>query len=144
MAYDYKPSPWQQKLHSSESRVKVIWAGRRAGKGRAVLTELMRAIAQASRTPFKATKEIAEGVGVPLGYDLTSTLEPQIHVWIVAPSYAQSRQAWNELRQFMPANLVVKRKPGQGGGRGSGWNEDERTVWLRFNSPGLKRLDSYI
>lgn len=144
MAYDYKPSPWQQKLHSSESRVKVIWAGRRAGKGRAVLTELMRAIAQASRTPFKATKEIAEGVGVPLGYDLTSTLEPQIHVWIVAPSYAQSRQAWNELRQFMPANLVVKRKPGQGGGRGSGWNEDERTVWLRFNSPGLKRRDAYI
>lgn len=144
MAYQYKPSPWQQKMHESNSRVKIIWAGRRAGKGRAVLTELMRAIGMAAKTPFKATKEIAEAAGVPEGYDLTPTLEPQIHVWIVAPSYAQSRQAWNELRQFMPTELVVRRKPGQGGGRGSGWNEDERTVWLHLNTPGIKRRDAYI
>ena len=144
MAYQYKPSPWQQKMHESNSRVKIIWAGRRAGKGRAVLTELMRAIGMAAKTPFLATKEIAEAAGVPEGYNLTPTLEPQIHVWIVAPSYAQSRQAWNELRQFMPTELVVRRKPGQGGGRGSGWNEDERTVWLHLNTPGIKRRDAYI
>ena len=144
MAYQYKPSPWQQKMHESNARLKVIWAGRRAGKGRAVLSALMTAIATAAQTPFLATKEISEGAGVPEGFDLTPTLEPQIHVWIVAASYAQSRQAWNELRQFMPSELVVRRKPGQGGGRGSGWNEDERTVWLRLNTPNLKRRDAYI
>ena len=60
MSYQYTPSPWQRKFHNSESRIKVVWAGRRAGKGRAVLTELMLAITQASKTPFLADKEMAE------------------------------------------------------------------------------------
>ena len=54
MSYQYTPSPWQRKFHNSESRIKVVWAGRRAGKGRAVLTELMLAITKASKTPFLA------------------------------------------------------------------------------------------
>ena len=61
MAYQYKPSPWQQKMHESNARLKVIWAGRRAGKGRADLSELMTAIETAAQTPFLATKEISEG-----------------------------------------------------------------------------------
>ena len=144
MAFQYTASPWQKKLHESDARIKVIWAGRRAGKGRAVLTELMRAITQASNAPFLASKEVAEATGVRIGHNLTPTLEPQIHIWIVAPSYAQSRQAWNELKQFMPSNLVVRRKPGQGGGRGSGWNEDEKTVWLNLQKPNLARREVYL
>ncbi len=144
MAFQYTASPWQKKLHESDARIKVIWAGRRAGKGRAVLTELMRAITQASNSPFLASKEVAEATGVRIGHNLTPTLEPQIHIWIVAPSYAQSRQAWNELKQFMPSNLVVRRKPGQGGGRGSGWNEDEKTVWLNLQKPNLARREVYL
>ena len=64
MAFQYTASPWQKKLHESDARIKVIWAGRRAGKGRAVLTELMRAITQASNSPFLASKEVAEATGV--------------------------------------------------------------------------------
>ena len=144
MAYQYTPSPWQRTLHNSEARIKVIWAGRRAGKGRAVLTELMRAITIASKTPFLASKEMAEASGLKTGYDLTHTLEPAIHIWVVAPNFAQSRQAWNELKQFIPKDMVVRRKQGQIGGRGDGWREDERAVWMRLKSPDLVRRDIYM
>ncbi len=60
MAYQYTPSPWQKTFHNSTARIKVIWAGRRAGKGRAVLTELMRAITLASKSPFLADKDMAK------------------------------------------------------------------------------------
>ena len=141
----YKGSPWQKKMHESEAKIKVVWAGRRAGKGRAVLSEMMKNIMKASRTGFYATEEMAKQIDVKPGYDLTPTLEPQIHVWVVAPSYAQSRQAWNELKQFMPKDLVVRRKPGQGGGRGSGWSEDEKTVWLKLpQRPKIKRTQVFI
>ena len=144
MPYQYTPSPWQRKFHESESRIKVVWAGRRAGKGRAVLTELMRSITAASKTPFLATKEMAAAAGIAVGTDLTHTLEPAIHVWVVAPNFAQSRQAWNELKQFMPKELVVRRKQSQGGGRGDGWREDERSVWLNLKSPDIARRECYI
>jgi hypothetical protein len=141
----YKGSPWQKKMHESEAKIKVVWAGRRAGKGRAVLSEMMKNIMKASRTGFYADKKMARQINVKTGYDLTPTLEPQIHIWVVAPSYAQSRQAWNELKQFMPKDLVVRRKPGQGGGRGSGWSEDEKTVWLKLpQRPSVKRTQVFI
>ena len=81
MSYQYTPSPWQKKFHESESRIKIVWAGRRAGKGRAVLSELMVAIAEAAKTPFLADKEMAKAANLPVGYDLTNTLEPAIHIW---------------------------------------------------------------
>ena len=80
MSYQYTPSPWQKKFHESESRIKIVWAGRRAGKGRAVLSELMVAIAEAAKTPFLADKEMAKAANLPVGYDLTNTLEPAIHI----------------------------------------------------------------
>ncbi len=144
MAYQYTPSPWQKTFHNSTARIKVIWAGRRAGKGRAVLTELMRAITLASKSPFLADKDMAKAAGLKVGYDLTHTLEPAIHIWVVAPNFAQSRQAWNELKQFIPESMVVRRKKTQGGGRGDGWKEDERAVWLNLKSPGLVRRDVYM
>jgi hypothetical protein len=104
----------------------------------------MRSITAASKTPFLATKEMAAAAGIPVGTDLTHTLEPAIHVWVVAPNFAQSRQAWNELKQFMPKELVVRRKQSQGGGRGDGWREDERSVWLNLKSPGIARRECYI
>ena len=110
MAYQYTPSPWQKKFHNSSARIKVVWAGRRAGKGRAVLTELMRSITLASQSPFIADKAMAEASGLKEGHDLTHTLEPSIHIWVVAPNFAQSRQAWNELKQFIPESMVLERR----------------------------------
>ena len=109
MTFEYNASAWQKKFHSSKARIKVIWAGRRAGKGRAALSEMLKNISLASKTPFLATEEIAKHINVNPGYDLTNTLEPQIHVWVVAPSFSQSRQAGNEMKQFMPKDLVVRR-----------------------------------
>ena len=145
MAVKWNASPWQDKMLDSKARIKVIWAGRRAGKGRAVLQELQKNIYIASKTPFLADENMAKSIGQEVGYDLTDTLEPQIHVWVVAPSYSQSRQAWNEMKQFIPSNLVVRRKPGQAGGRGSGWNEDDKTVWLKLPyMKGQKRSEVYL
>ena len=144
MPYQYTPSPWQRKFHNSTARIKVVWAGRRAGKGRAVLTELMRAITLASQSPFLADKDVAKAAGLKVGHDLTYTLEPSIHIWVVAPNFAQSRQAWNELKKFIPESMVVRRKKTQGGGRGDGWKEDEKAVWLNLKSPGLARRDVYM
>lgn len=43
------PTEWQKKLHGVKSRVKYIWAGRRAGKGRAVIQEALSLIDETSK-----------------------------------------------------------------------------------------------
>ncbi len=37
-----------------------------------------------------------------------------------------------------------KKEENPGGGRGDGWKEDERAVWLNLKSPGLVRRDVYM
>ena len=71
----YTPSPWQQKMHTLPQKRKWIWVGRRGGKGRSVLYETLSVIDTASKTPF-----------IINGQDITDTLAPPIHVWVVAPN----------------------------------------------------------
>jgi len=126
---NYIPCLWQKRLHSVKARVKYIWAGRRAGKGRAVIQEALSLIEEASLKPF-----------IMNGIDMTNTLVPPIHVWTVAPTRAQMRQVWNEMKAFIPPHLVKRRVAGQAGGRGSGWKEDELYVELELRAPNGKWL----
>ena len=126
---NYIPCEWQKRLHGLKARVKYIWAGRRAGKGRAVIQEALSLIEEASRKPF-----------VVNNIDMTNTLVPPIHIWTVAPTRAQMRQVWNEMKAFIPPHLVKKRVAGRAGGRGSGWKEDELYVELELRAPNGKWL----
>jgi hypothetical protein len=129
----YTPHPAQRKAHNSPARRKWIWAGRRGGKDRFSVQEVMKDIDEASKIPFIVDDETADILGVPLGTDMTDTLIPQIHVWSVAPNFPQSRQAWNEMKALIPPHLVRKRVAGRAGGRGgSGWNEDRMLVELEL------------
>ena len=48
----YTPSPWQDSLHRNQAKRKWVWAGRRAGKGRAAIQEAISTILEASQTKF--------------------------------------------------------------------------------------------
>ena len=74
-APNYTPSPWQDKLHRNQAKRKWVWAGRRAGKGRAAIQEAISTILEASKTKF-----------IVNGNDVTDTLVPDIHIWTVAPT----------------------------------------------------------
>ena len=121
----YKSYPWQQGVHDSTARFKIVQAGRRAGKGRLALQETLSIIERASRTPIYDDKGKIDN-------DRIENLVPPIHVWTLAPTYSQAKQAWNEMKAFVPEYLVRKKWKNRAGGRGSGWNEDEMEVWLDF------------
>lgn len=122
----YRPFPWQQVFHRTNARDKYVWAGRRAGKGRSAIQEVLSLIDKASQTPLIDAQ----------GNDQTDTLEPEIHVWTVGPTNAQLRQVWNEMKAFIPPYMVRGSNPWQAGGRGrTGWKEDELYVWLELRGP---------
>ena len=78
-------------MHRNQAKRKWIWAGRRAGKGRAAIQEAISTILEASKTKF-----------IVNGNDVTDTLVPDIHIWTVAPTKAQMRQVWNEMKAYIP------------------------------------------
>ena len=118
----YTPSPWQDSLHRNQAKRKWVWAGRRAGKGRAAIQEAISTILEASKTKF-----------IVNGEDVTDTLVPDIHIWTVAPTKAQMRQVWNEMKAFIPRYMWKDYK--RAGGRGSCWHEDEYYVELEVRTP---------
>lgn len=124
----YVPFGWQKDLYEAPQPVLLLWVGRRGGKGRAVLAKMFKTLDQASQLAFRMA-----------GIDLTGSLVPPVHGWIVAPTFSQARQVWHELKEFMPAHFV--RRTGRAGGRGTGWNEDDRTVWLDFRDQDGGWLD---
>ena len=63
--------------------------------------------------------------------------------WTLAPTYSQAKQAWNEMKAFVPDNLVRKKFKHRAGGRGGGWNEDDMEVWLDFKDETGNWLDRY-
>ena len=99
----YEPHVIQQKIHQAEEKVKVLCLGRRLGKSRASLWELILAYLEALKKP------------APL------SLTPPFHAWVVCPSYPQSRQTWNELLTFFPPELI---QPG-------GIHQDEQFIYLK-------------
>ena len=127
--YEYDPHPWQLLMHQSIAKMKWVQAGRRAGKTRASLQEdldqidlISRKFVQNQRTNKYLTAEKAG-------------LIPAIHCWTVAPTKAQMYQVWNEMQAFIPPHLVSRTTPyaednRRGGGRGSGFKEDDLHVWL--------------
>ena len=119
----YTPSPWQEALHRNQAKRKWVWAGRRAGKGRAAIQEAISTILEASKTKF-----------IVKGEDVTDTLVPDIHIWTVAPTKAQMRQVWNEMKAYIP-RYMWKGYDGRAGGRGGAWHEDEFYVELEVRTP---------
>ena len=84
----YKPHSGQQAVHDSDAKVKVLEVGRRWGKSRCALWEMMRRYLEALEIPADPS------------------LIPGFHAWVVCPSYPQSRQVWNELMSFWPKELI--------------------------------------
>lgn len=101
----YTPHPGQQLMHRSTAKRKVVRIGRRWGKSRWALWELIRRYVEALETPA----------------DLS--LVPPWHAWIVCPSFPQARQTWTELITFLPTELIW---PG-------GIHQDERMIYLKGN-----------
>jgi hypothetical protein len=100
----YKPhTGGQAAFHASPAKTKVIEAGRRWGKSRAALFELIRRYLESLNKP------------------VSKALVPPFHAWVVAPSYPQSNQVWNELISFLPPQIVAP----------NGIHQDERFIYLR-------------
>lgn len=83
----YQPHAGQEAVHASLAKVKILRVARRWGKSRCSLFELIRR--------FIESLEVAVPVSVV----------PPWHAWIVAPSFPQARQVWNELMTFIPDNI---------------------------------------
>ena len=98
----YTPHPGQKWLHDQDAHVKVLEVGRRWGKSRFALWELIRRFVES------------------LEIEVDNSIVPPFHAWIVAPSFPQSRQVWNELISFMPQQFVA---PG-------GIHQDDRLIYL--------------
>ena len=79
----YEPFPWQAHFHASKARFRVLACGRRAGKDRACIYELLRLIPRLLKEDRKH-------------------LVPPVLVWVVAPTYPLTEQIWAELKVFIP------------------------------------------
>ena len=99
----YTPHAGQEYLHSVDKKVKVLEVGRRWGKSRFALWELIKRYIETIAEPAPAS------------------LIPPFHAWIIAPSYPQARQVWNELIAFMPQEFIT---PG-------GIHQDSHMIYLR-------------
>jgi hypothetical protein len=88
----YTPHKGQAKVHASTAKVKLLRVARRWGKSRASLFELIRRYIEALE------------VAVPI------SVVPPWHAWIVAPSFPQARQVWNELMTFIPDSIKLDDK----------------------------------
>lgn len=130
----YRPHAKQAEFHRSTAKRKFVQAGRRGGKSRAAVQEILRQIEVISKKPVmfgnSKQKMTAEQAG----------LVPDIHIWTVAPYKTQMQQIWNEMQAFIPEHLVSRGNPysegTRGGGRGSGFKNDELHVWLVLKDAG--------
>ena len=84
----YKPHPGQQRVHDVDAKIKVLEIGRRWGKSRFALWELIRRYVES------------------LEIKVESHLIPPFHAWIVTPNFPQARQIWNEMIAFLPAEFI--------------------------------------
>ena len=84
----YSPHEGQVEVHTLHAKEKWIEAARRWGKSRCALGE-MEAAYHESLT--RSIDQINRYQLVPPGF----------HAWVVAPSYVQGRQAWNEMLQML-------------------------------------------
>ena len=85
----YRPHPYQTKFHEAQAKVKVLACGRRWGKDRACIYEVLRRIPELMKRNSKI-----------------GGLVPLVHIWCVAPTYALTYQMWCEYNQFIPHRAV--------------------------------------
>jgi len=85
----YRPHPGQAALHNDPSQNKVLRLGRRWGKSRWALFELL--------------KRYIEALNIPVSPHLI----PPWHAWIVVPSFPQGRQTWDEILHFLPKDMIA-------------------------------------
>lgn len=96
---NFKPHPTQVEVLASLAINKYLIAGRRWGKTRVAACQVMMWIQEASTIP--AIDE--------LGNDITQTLTPPVHVWVVGPNYNQLKQVMEEFKFFIPDHMIVNR-----------------------------------
>lgn len=87
--FSYQPFPWQQQFHDSQARFRVLACGRRAGKDRACIYEMLHLIPRLLKQDRRQ-------------------LIPPVLVWVVAPTYPLTEQIWAELKAFIPKAAVTK------------------------------------
>ena len=92
----YTPHEGQQEVHDKEAQIKVLNIGRRWGKSRCGLFEML--------------DNFNYACGVPLPGGLT----PPWHAWVVVPAEPQGRQAWTEMMEFIPKDWVTDYKQADG------------------------------
>lgn len=141
--HTYRPYPWQARMHASKARFKWLWVGRRGGKGRSAIQEILTALDLLAYMPFENDR-----THKPDPIDGTPLIPP-IHIWTVAPTKSQMLQVWNEMKAFIPAHLVRQTQARGGRGAPGGWKEDELNVWLDFKDvngmwlPGIQRASAF-
>lgn len=88
---DYAPHPAQKEFHNSPARFKVLVCGIRFGKDRACIQEFIWRFAEM------------------LSEKRPNSLVPRVHGWLVAPTFPLSRQMWREIKDYFPAQWVLKK-----------------------------------
>ena len=83
----YQPHSGQAYIHSVDANIKVLHMGRRYGKSRLALWELIMTYIKAQE--FEPLRDTI----------------PAFHAWVVAPSQPQATQAWNEMKALVPTPL---------------------------------------
>ena len=89
----YSPHEGQIEVHTLNAKEKWIEAARRWGKSRCALGELEAAYYESLD---RSIDQINRYQLVPPGF----------HCWVVAPSYVQGRQAWNEMLQLLDPSWI--------------------------------------
>ena len=101
--FRYRPhSVLQAESHFSDADVFSSICGRRWGKTTLAVGKAMMLIEEAARTPF-----ITES-----GQDITHTLHPGVHVWVLAPQNDLVRQVIEEFQAMVPSRMIVRDRSG--------------------------------
>ena len=86
---DYSPHRFQQLVHSSKCRFKVIAAGARGGKDYCCVVDFFIYL-------MKCANE-----------ERPATLVPKVMGWIIAPTETIARQNWRDLKRVIPPQLIA-------------------------------------
>lgn len=86
---EFNPTPWQQKVHASDARYKIIAGGIRSGKDR-----------------YSNMAGIDYFVRC-LNEERSNDMVPYVLWWLIAPWEKTANQNWRELLQYFPKELVV-------------------------------------
>lgn len=86
----YKPHAGQKLFHASKAKIRILACGRRWGKDRACVMEIVRLY------PSLLARSRDD-----------KTLIPRVHIWCVGPTYALTDQFWRELKALVPKEIRV-------------------------------------